>query len=85
MKNERTPGTDGITSEIWKDKRLQKSLFKMIQQIWKTEELPTEWNESTIKAIPKKKDFRTMSLINSAAKIYAKVLNNRLKNTVQVF
>ena len=85
MKNGKSPGSDGIASETWKDKALQPMLLKMVQYVWEKDEFPNEWNLSLINAIPKKKGFRTVSIINSAAKVYAKELNNRVKETVKEF
>ena len=76
MKNGKAPGSDGIASETWKDKSLQPLLLKIVQYVWEKDEIPNEWNLSLINAIPKKKGFRTVSIINSAAKVYAKILNN---------
>ena len=60
-------------------------ILKIVQYVWEKDEIPNEWNLSLINAIPKKKGFRTVSIINSAAKVYAKILNNRIKDTVNEF
>ena len=42
-------------------------LLKIVQYVWEKDEIPNEWNLSLINAVPKKKGFRTVSIINSAA------------------
>ena len=85
MKNGKAPGSDGIASETWKDRSLQPLLLKIVQYVWEKDEIPNEWNLSHINAIPKKKGFRTVSIINSAAKVYAKVINSLIKDIVKEF
>lgn len=59
-------------------------MFKLCQKIWKNEHLPKTWNEVIIIPIHKKGDktkcenYRGISLLNSAYKVFAKILLNRL-------
>ena len=60
-------------------------LHIMIAKAWTTGNLSTKWNISSIIAIPKKKGICTIALIQSAAKIYAEIINKRIKQQAKVF
>ena len=79
------PGTDRIPAEIWKIADMARALYIIITKEWTIGNLPTEWNISSTIAIPKKKGFCTIALIQSAAKIYAKIINNRIKQQAKAF
>ena len=79
------PGTDGITAEIWKGPRATTAFYLIITKVFENGNLPTEWNISKTIALPKKKGFRTISLIQTAAKIYAKIICNRLRTKAKEF
>jgi hypothetical protein len=58
---------------------------ELILNIWRTERMPDKWNKSIICTVYKKGEksecshFRGISLLNTAHKISATVINNRLK------
>ena len=91
LKNWKAPGSDSIPSELIKygGKQLHYALFKICQKIWRDEHMPTSWNEAIIIPLYKKGDktvcenYRGISLLNSAYKIFSKILLNRLEPYVE--
>lgn len=87
LKNNKAPGDDKINAELWKagGRELKTQILKLIQQIWKEERIPENWNESLICPIYKKGDrkkvenYRGISLLNTGYKILALVILNRLQ------
>ncbi|KAL4126110.1 hypothetical protein QTP88_010339 [Uroleucon formosanum] len=86
LKNWKSPGSDGIPGELIKygGKEMHYFMFRICQKIWKGEHLPTPWNEAVIIPLHKKGDktkcenYRGISLLNSAYKVFTKILLNRL-------
>jgi|UniRef100_A0A2S2QUQ4 hypothetical protein len=68
---------------------LQDELFKLVNDIYTTEEFPKDFKESIIIPIPKKvtvdkfNKFRTISLMAHAAKILIKIICTRIMNIVE--
>ncbi|KAF2902166.1 hypothetical protein ILUMI_04024 [Ignelater luminosus] len=58
FKNNKSPGNEGITSEMFKYRELElvKQMQKLIEEIWIQEQMPSEWTEATICPISKKGD-----------------------------
>jgi len=91
LKNWKAPGSDSIPSELIKygGKQLHCAIFKICQKIWKDERVPTSWNEAIIIPLHKKGDkticenYRGISLLNSAYKIFSNILLNRLEPYVE--
>ena len=91
LKNWKSPGSDGIPGELIKygGKEMHYFMFRICQKIWKDEHLPTTWNEAVIIPLHKKGDktksenYRGISLLNSAYKVFAKILLNRLTPYVE--
>lgn len=87
LKNNKSPGSDNIPSEIWKHggEALHHRMHNLIRTIWQKERIPKDWKDSTIIPIHKKGDkmacrnYRGISLLPSAYKIYTRVLYWRLK------
>jgi hypothetical protein len=87
LKNNKTPGPDGIPSEILKEgyKYMENRVYELTVQIWNEERIPSSWVEDLICPIHKKgnvqncENFRGISLVNVAYKVLAMVLYGRLK------
>ncbi len=81
-------GTDGLEPEVWKyaNPEVQNSLLDLFNKIWKEGEMPVEWNEAIVVPIYKTgekkvpKNYRGISLLCTAYKIMANVINARLTN-----
>ena len=90
MKDGKAPGQDGIPAEVWKHggQNLLEKLHELITQIWKEGEVPQAWKDASIVTIFKKGDrtecgnYRGISLLSIASKIFARVLLNRLTTHV---
>ena len=91
LKNWKSPGSNVIPGELIKygGKEMHYFMFRICQKIWKDEHLPTTWNEAVIIPLHKKGDktkcenYRGISLLNSAYKVFAKILLNRLTPYVE--
>jgi len=87
LKNNKTPGPNGIPSEILKEgyKCMEHRIYGLIVQIWNEERIPTSWTEALICTIHKKGDVqnsqnsRGILLVNTAYKLLSIVLYGRLK------
>lgn len=85
-RNRKATGLDGINIELWKYGGiiLHLRLLHLYNKCWKYNRVPEEWNTAKVISIFKKgnrKDcanYRGISLTDTAYKIYAKILNNRL-------
>lgn len=87
MRNNRAPGEDGIPAELFKygGEEVMRSMYTLIRSIWESEQIPEDWNTAVICPIHKKNDktvcsnYRGISLLNVAYKIFSKVLARRLE------
>lgn len=79
-------GTDGIPLEAWRygGEAIKKGLIEVIRKAWRDGVIPEEWRKSIIVPLYKRgevenaENYRGISLLCSAYKIYAEVLCNRL-------
>uniref|UniRef100_A0A8D8WWJ8 Craniofacial development protein 2 n=1 Tax=Cacopsylla melanoneura TaxID=428564 RepID=A0A8D8WWJ8_9HEMI len=87
MKNNRAPGEDGIVAELLKygGDTVASALTEIIQEVWRTEKMPSSWSTGIICAIHKKGDvgrcenYRGITLLDTAYKVFTTILNNRIK------
>uniref|UniRef100_A0A8C2B6N7 Reverse transcriptase domain-containing protein n=1 Tax=Cyprinus carpio TaxID=7962 RepID=A0A8C2B6N7_CYPCA len=91
LKNNKSPGCDGITAELYKmfDELLTPFLVKVFSESLEKEALPTTMTQGVITLIPKpEKDrnclenWRPITLLNNDYKIFALVFANRLKEVL---
>jgi len=86
LKRIKTPGTDNINAELLQAEgpQMTQRIHDLILNIWRSERTPNEWNKSIICPIYKKREksecsnYRGISLLNTAYKILATVINSRL-------
>ena len=89
LKNHKSPGIDGIPAELLKalPEVAVDELHSVITEGWDNEYIPDDWKTSIIVPIFKKgdlmdcKNYRGISLIPIAAKLFAVILLNRFRDT----
>ena len=86
LKDGKAPGGDGIPAEAWKygGDNLFSRLLQLITSTWEVGSVPQAWKDASIVTIYKKGDrtdcgnYRGISLLSIAGKIFARILLNRL-------
>lgn len=86
LKNNKAPGADNIASEMLKvdTATLSSQLQLILQEVWVTETIPTEWKDGRIVKLPKKgnltqcTNWRGITLLNTVNKVVSAILYNRL-------
>nr|VZI39372.1 unnamed protein product [Spirometra erinaceieuropaei] len=87
LRNNKAPGEDGIPAEIFKScvDTLAPWLHEVIERAWRDEVIPDDWGLGILVSILKKGDktrcenYRGISLIDVAARIFAIVLLRRFQ------
>lgn len=89
LNNYKSPGADGISTEMMKifveEPSLLNELHQIMCKIWDQEDLPRQWGEALICPIHKNGDrlkpenYRGISLLNTGYKIFSNILYERLK------
>nr|VZI14126.1 unnamed protein product [Spirometra erinaceieuropaei] len=87
LRNNKAPGEDGIPAEIFKScvDTLAPWLHEVIERAWRDEVVPDDWGLGILVPILKKGDktrcenYRGISLIGVAAKIFAIILLRRFQ------
>ena len=90
MQNDKAPGIDGITAEMWKaDIELSVTeLHNLLLKIWNSEIVPSDWKKSLISIIAKKGNLticdnsRGVSLLPTASKLLGRILIDKLVTAV---
>ena len=84
MKSSKSPGLDNIPPSVWKLPQLREDLLHFCNGALMDGEMPQAWSTASIIPIPKKGDltnpnnYRGISLAPVAAKVYNKLLLNRI-------
>ena len=87
LKNNKTPGPDGIPAELFKmlTDAAREKLLSLYNNLWGTDQLPRTMNESIIAAIYKigkdpweYSNYRPIALLNVTYKVLAKMIEKRL-------
>ena len=91
MKNNKTPGNDGITKEFYETfwDELKTPLMESVNQAFHTEILSISQRQAIIKLIAKNdhnkryiKNWRPISLLNVDTKILSKAISNKLRTVL---
>lgn len=91
LKKKKATGTDGLQNETWihSQGNTSRKLMEIIKRVWTGEGFPDDWRESVISPLHKKgemtdvRNYRGISLLNTSYKVYAAVLNERLKSDIE--
>lgn len=89
LKRAKAPGEDGTENEAWRfmSQELGEEFWKLINRIWKGEGIPEDWNKGIINPMRGEKNllknYRRITLMDTAYKIYASVLNEKLKKETE--
>ena len=91
LKDGKAPGGDGIPAEVWKyggGANLSNRQHRWIIKVWEEGHVPQAWKDANIVTIYKKGDrtecgnYRGISLLSAAGKIFARILLNRLSSHI---
>jgi len=91
LKENKAPGIDLIQTELIKKASpdFVERMYQLIKKFWTTETIPDDWNWSIICPIHRKRDvmicsnYRGISLLCVAFKIFSNILFNRLMPHVE--
>lgn len=91
LKKGKVPGENGIENEAWRlmSAEIEETLHGLINKIWKKGGILEECNNELISPIYKKgekndtRNYRGVTLMDTAYKIYANILNERLNKEVE--
>ena len=89
LKTGRASGVDGIPPEVLRDPELLRLLHPIVNAVYNTCQPPDEFLLNRIVVLPKKGDlsqygsYRGISLMSCAAKLFNRVLLNRIRGPVE--
>ncbi len=93
LKNNKSPGSDGLTAELYKmfDENVSPFLLKVFEESFELEALPSTMTQGIITLIPKPnkdkeclENWRPITLLNNDYKILASVLARRMKDVLNI-
>ena len=90
LRNNKAPGADGLSAELFKvDTEVTAALLHPVfVDIWEKEQIPSAWEKGIIIRIPKKgalsdcNNWRGITLLSVPSKILAKIIFQRISDTV---
>ncbi|KAK7101726.1 hypothetical protein V1264_020063 [Littorina saxatilis] len=90
LKNNKAPGGDCLNAELFKtDPETSAAILQpLFEEIWKKEEVPSEWTKGIIIKLPKKgalndcNNWRGITLLSVPSKILAKIIIQRISDSV---
>lgn len=91
LKKGKAPGENGIENEAWRlmSEEIGEAFIKLVNKIWNEGGIPEEWNRGLICSIYKRgdkenvKNYRGITFMDTAYKIYVSILNKRMKIKVE--
>lgn len=91
LKRKKVVGQNGIPSEALKfcEGTTRKKLKDILKRVWTIEGFPSEWRNGITVLIFKKRDvedvknYRGITLLETAYKVYAAILNKRIKEQIE--
>lgn len=91
LKLKKAAGIDELPMEVWKfgGSSVIKGIKEVINKVWKNKKMSEDWNVSVVVPIYKKgnhektENYRGISLLCTAYKIYAEILRSRLKEEIE--
>jgi uncharacterized protein YuzB (UPF0349 family) len=90
-KTRKSPGVDNISTELIQNAgtKIQNELFKLVNDIYITGEIPEDLKKNIIVTLSKKataekcNEYRTLSLMIHSAKILVKIIGNRIEHKIE--
>ena len=90
MKNNKSPGLDGVTAEMLKagGDTVVNWLLNICNHAWSSGEVPQDWKDGVVVCIPKKgnltdcDNWRGVTLLSIPGKVYCQMILNRLRDVV---
>ena len=82
-------GPDGWCAEMFSFAGIDKPIARFLNALWRTEKVPASWGVAIIITLPKSGDltnmanYRGISLLNNMAKLFGRVLVNRLMHFLE--
>lgn len=91
MKTRKAPGVDNVSAELIQNAgiKIQSELFKLVNAIYITGEVPEDLKKNIIITLPKKataekcNEYRTLSLMIHSAKILVKIIGDRIDHVIE--
>ena len=91
LQNKKAAGEDRIVAELVKNggEAMIDWLMELLQEVWKTRQVPQEWKNATLVPLHKKKDrricdnYRGVSLLSVPGKVLTLILLERLQDIIE--